>query len=124
MSAERNRKIKKLLTEAFAPNKVSVKGSRGTASGWVGVCIDFAPRNNRETQELRSKVEQLIAAAGIEIGTYGYDDPGSDYGFGKTINISFAAPREKADAYGDQAWRQNLSTQDWDALQQREKVAA
>ena len=124
--ATRNRQIKKVLSEAFAPHKVSVKGSRGTAYGWVRVHIGFAPRNIRERQELYSQVNRLIAAAKIEIGTYGYDDPGSDYGYGKTINIDFDACREKADGYGDQAWRQHLSAEAWDELQQQEaeRVAA
>ena len=38
------------------------------------------------------KVQQLIRDAKIEIGTYGYDDPGSDYGYGSKINISFYRP--------------------------------
>lgn len=59
----------------------------------------------------------------IEIGTYGYDDPGSDYGYGKTINIDFADCREKADGFGEQAWRHNLSAEDWDKLQKQEKAA-
>ena len=115
-TAERNRALKKVLEQAFGRGKVRVRGSRGTAYGWVSVKIEHSPRNWRETEELRGKVMQLIAAAKIEIGTYGYDDPGSDYGFGKTINVSFADTREKADSYGDEAWRQRLSAEDWDKL--------
>ena len=115
-TAERNRALKKVLEQAFGRGKVSVRGSRGTAYGWVSVNIDFAPRNWRESEELRGKVMQLIAAAGIEIGTYGYDDPGSDYGFGKTINVSFRAVREQADHHGGEFWRQRLSAEDWDKL--------
>ena len=119
-TAERNRALKKVVEKAFGRGKVRVKGSRGTAHGWVSVKIAHHPRNNREAQELRSLVNGLIAAAGIEIGTYGYDDPGSDYGFGNTINISFEDCREKADYHGDGAWRHNLSAADWDRLQQQE----
>jgi hypothetical protein len=61
-------------------------------------------------------VHQLIKAARIEIGTYGYNDPGSDYGFGSMINISFESCREQADSYGPEAWRHHLSREDWDAL--------
>ena len=115
--AERNRAIKKLLEQAFGRGKVTVKGSRGTAYGWVRVHIAYSPRNNREAQELRSEVSRLIKVGKIEIGTYGYDDPGSDYGYGQTINIGFEPCREKADGWGDEAWRHNLSAADWDRVQ-------
>jgi hypothetical protein len=111
--AERNRQIKKVLEQAFGRGNVTV---RGTAYGWVRVRIGYAPRNSREARELRLQVTALIAAAKIEIGTYGYDDPGSDYGHGSTINIDFAPWREKADAYGPEAWRQNLSAEEWDRV--------
>jgi hypothetical protein len=121
MHAERNRALKLILSKAFAPHKVTVRGSRGTSYGWVRVHIGYAPRNSREAQELRSQVFGLIAAAKIEIGTYGYDDPGSDYGHGSKIYIDFDPWREGADAYGPEAWRQHLSAEQWDALQ-REAV--
>jgi hypothetical protein len=123
-TAERNRALKKVLEQAFGRGKVRVRGSRGTAYGWVSVKIAFAPRNLRESQELRSKVMALIAAAKIEIGTYGYDDPGSDYGFGKTINVTFEDCREKHDSHGDQAWRHHLSAEAWDDLYKQEEKAA
>ena len=115
--AERNRAIKKTLELAFGRGKVTVRGSRGTAYGWVSIHIAFSPRNNRETGELRGKVMELIRAAKIEIGTYGYDDPGSDYGHGSTINVSFDPCREKADHWSGEAWKQHLSAADWDAMQ-------
>ena|SRR5260221_8413264 len=94
--AERNRAIKKVLEQAFGRGKVTVRGSRGTAYGWVRVHIAYSPRNRRESQELRSQVSQLIKAARIVIDTYGYDDPGSDYGFGSKINVDFDPCREQA----------------------------
>jgi hypothetical protein len=116
--ATRNRNLKKVLEQAFGRGKVTVRGSRGTAYGWVRVQIAYAPRNNREATELRTQVNALIKAAKIEIGTYGYDDPGSDYGHGSMINISFDRCREQADPWGNEAWRHNLSAADWDKLQQ------
>jgi hypothetical protein len=116
-TAERNRNLKKVLEQAFGKGKVSVTGSRGTAYGWVKAHIHYSPRNQREAQELRSHVHALIKAAKIEIGTYGYDDPGSDYGYGSKINIDFDTYREKADFWGDEAWKQHLSAANWDAMQ-------
>lgn len=87
--AARNRQIKKVLSRAFGQGNVTVKGSRGTAYGWVTVKIAYAPRSRDEERELTAKVWQLFAAAKIEIGTYGYDDPGSDYGHGRAIHINF-----------------------------------
>jgi hypothetical protein len=117
-TATRNRNLKKVLEQAFGRGKVTVRGSRGTAYGWVRVHIAYAPRNNRETTELRAQVNALIKAAKIEIGTYGYNDPGSDYGHGSMININFDDCREQADAWGDEAWRHRLSAADWDKTQQ------
>lgn len=79
-AAERNREIKKVLTKAFGAGKVTVKGSRGTAYGWVRVNIAYAPKDTAERDALKAKVWDLFKAAKIEIDTYGYDDPGSDYG--------------------------------------------
>ena len=118
-TAERNRQIKQLLKKAFEGKKISVKGSRGTAHGWVRVRIGYSPRNTAECRDLESKVKQLISAAGIEIGTYGYDDPGSDYGYGQTININFDELREKADFYGPDGWKQRLGADEWDTIQKQ-----
>ncbi len=92
--AARNRMIKSLLSKAFAPHKVTVRGSRGTAYGWVTVNIGYAPKSLDERRELVAKIWQIFAAAKIEIGTYGYDDPGSDYGFGREIHLNFDPIRE------------------------------
>jgi hypothetical protein len=116
-AAARNRSLKTVIAKAFAPHKVTVRGSRGTAYGWVRVHIAYAPRNKRETQELRAIVWNVIRDNNITIDTYGYDDPGSDYGHGSKIHIDFDACREQADMWGDQAWKHNLSIADWDHLQ-------
>lgn len=121
-TAERNRALKALVSKAFPLHNVTVRGSRGTAYGWVTLHIGYSPRNQHEAQELHRHVWALIAAAKIEIGTYGYDDPGSDYGHGKTIHIGFDATREKADNWGPDAWRHHLSAEKWDELVAREVV--
>jgi hypothetical protein len=115
--AARNRAIKKVVEQAFGKCKVSVRGSRGTAYGWVRVHISHSPRNYRERRELESLVSSLISSAKINVGTYGYDDPGSDYGFGSKIHIDFDACRETADGFGPDAWKQHMSAEDWDAMQ-------
>jgi hypothetical protein len=92
MSADRNRKLKKVLSAHFGAGKVRVRGSRGTAYGWVTVNFDIVPDNIEHRRELESKVWELIRKNDIGIGTYGYDDPGSDYGYGSTIHINFADP--------------------------------
>jgi len=95
--AKRNREIKRALEQAFGRGKVTVRGSRGTGYGWVSVRIAYAPRDRQQSQELNSKAQQLACAAakaaGSSIGTYGCGDPGSDYGYGRQINISFEQPR-------------------------------
>lgn len=90
-TAERNRLLKSLLTKAFAPHTVTVKGSRGTAYGWLTIKIAYAPRDRDERDALNAKIWEIIRAAKIEIGSYGYDDPGSDYGHGRCIHINFEA---------------------------------
>jgi hypothetical protein len=94
MNAERNRKIKAVLTEAFGKGKVSVRGHKGTAAGWVTVDIAFAPKNREELETLRAKVWELFAAANVTIGTFGYDGPGSDYGHGSTMHLNFLQCRD------------------------------
>ena len=88
-TAERNRKIKTILSQAFGTGKVNVRGSRGTAYGWVTVKIQYAPRDAVERHELISMIWKLFDKAGIEIGTYGYDHVGSDYGYGREIHFDF-----------------------------------
>lgn len=92
--AKRNRLIKKVLEQHFGRGNVRVRGDRGTAYGWVSVTIT-APNDERYhyRSERTSEVEKLLRDAKIEIGTYGYDDPGSDYGYGSKINISFREPQ-------------------------------
>jgi hypothetical protein len=98
-TAQRNRAIKTLLEKHYGKGKVWVRGSRGTAYGWVSVYIDLDGKE--DTADQRRKANELISTAGIEIGTYGYNDPGSDYGFGSKINFSFYKPydvREKEES--------------------------
>lgn len=114
--AERNRSLKKVLEGAFGKGNVRVKGSRGTAYGWVTCNMAYAPRNRREWQELQVLCNQLIDAAGIKVGTY----DSADYGSGREIHFNFEDCREKADSWGDKAWRHNLSREDWDAMQKQE----
>jgi hypothetical protein len=91
-TAQRNRALKALLEREYGKGKVWVRGSRGTAYGWISVYIDYAGDGDHNGREERRKINKLIADANIEIGTYGYDDPGSDYGFGSKINITFCKP--------------------------------
>lgn len=93
--AERNRAIKKMLVKAFAPHKVTVKGDRGTAAGWVKIKIDYRPKDRDERDKLKAKIWELFAATKISIGTYGYDDPGSDYGYGSKCMIDFGRMRDE-----------------------------
>jgi hypothetical protein len=92
--AERNRALKSAVSKAFAPHKVSVRGSRGTGYGWVRLHIAYAPLNVEEARTLRAKVWEIINANNITIDTYGYADPGSDYGHGSKIHIDFDSCRE------------------------------
>lgn len=99
-TAERNRKLKKVCEQHFGRGKVRVRGSRGTAYGWVTLDIDVTPTSYAERHDLTTKVWELIRKNEIQIGTYGYDDPGSDYGYGRTIHINFnPIPRDEVHAY-------------------------
>lgn len=89
MTAERNRLIKKVLSAEFGAGKVTVRGSRGTAYGWVTIKIAVRPKDRDERDAFKSKVWALFKANNISIGTYGYDDPGSDYGHGSKMHLDF-----------------------------------
>ena len=91
--AERNRKIKAVLTKAFGAGKVTVRGSRGTAYGWVSVNIDVRPKDSEHRDALKASVWELFAKHNIEIGTYGTPgDMGCDYGWGSKIHLNFGLP--------------------------------
>jgi hypothetical protein len=87
--AERNRAIKKILSAEFGAGTVTVRGSRGTATGWVTVDVAVRPKDRDKRDAFKARVWELFAANKITIGTYGYDDPGSDYGYGNTIILEF-----------------------------------
>jgi hypothetical protein len=93
-TAKRNAAIKKLLEAHYGVGKVWVRGSRGTAYGWVSVYIDTPVSDERGAfSEEYAKANKIVMDAfREEIGTYGYDDPGSDYGYGSKINFSFRVP--------------------------------
>lgn len=109
-TAERNRKIKQVLTQAFGAGKVTVRGHKGTAYGWVTVNIAYAPKDRDELDALKSKVWALFAAAKIEIGTYGYNDPGSDYGYGNKMHLNFEQCRDVFNAGERVQWNGRTGT--------------
>lgn len=86
--SERNRLIKKILSHAFGQGKVTVRGSRGTAFGWVTINIDYTPHDLERRDEIVALIHKLFKKANIEIGTYGYNDPGSDYGYGSKMHLN------------------------------------
>jgi hypothetical protein len=97
-TAERNRAIKKTLERAFGRGKVRVRGGRGTAYGWVSVDIDWTPLSHLQASDMRARVWDMLNAASLggHIGTYGYNDPGSDYGYGHKMSLSFNRVVEEA----------------------------
>lgn len=93
--AVRNRLIKKVLTAEFGCS-VTVRGSRGTAYGWVSVNVDKRPKDSEERDAWKARVWELFAANGIKIGTYGTPgDMGCDYGWGSTIHLDFGLPLDQ-----------------------------
>jgi len=72
--AARNRAIKKTLAAVFGKNKVSVRGHRGTAHGWVSIDIDYTPRDPEARQELRTLCKTLLRKANIDLGFTYTDD--------------------------------------------------
>jgi hypothetical protein len=94
-TAERNRLIKKGLQAVYGRDNVTVKGGRGTAYGWVHVKIS-APVAGEYYSDKKAAVMKIVNATGAKIGTYGYDDPGSDYGFGSEILFELEEPQPRA----------------------------
>ena len=72
--AERNRAIKKTLEAAFGRGKVTVRGSRGTAWGWVSVYIDWTPLDGDKSREMHEHCKALLRAAKIDLGKAWTDD--------------------------------------------------
>lgn len=76
--AERNRQIKKLMSQVFGASNVRVRGSRGTGYGYVDVDINFTPRSADQSAELRQLCKQLMRKAGIDLG-FAYTDDTCQY---------------------------------------------
>jgi len=72
--AERNRAIKRTLESAFGRGKVRVRGSRGTAYGYVDVQIDWTPLDVEQGATMRAHCKALLRAAGIDLGHAYTDD--------------------------------------------------
>lgn len=71
--AQRNRAIKKTLEQAFGRGKVRVRGSRGTAYGYVHVYIDHKPRDWEDASKLVDLCKRLLRAAKVDLG-FAYTD--------------------------------------------------
>ena len=71
--AARNRAIKSTLAKAFGHGKVTVRGSRGTAWGYVRVQINHTPRDWEQSLALQRHCKALLRAAGIDLG-FAYTD--------------------------------------------------
>ena len=70
----RNRLIKKTLVAAFVGRKVSVRGDRGTAYGWVSIKVDWTPLDCDQSNEMRRQVIGLLKTAGVKFSQYWPDD--------------------------------------------------
>lgn len=85
--AVRNRAIKATLEQAFGRGKVKVRGSRGTAYGWVSVYVDWSPLDNDARETMHGKCKELLRAAKIDLGR-AYTDDTCQYEMDK-CHISF-----------------------------------
>ena len=72
--AIRNRAIKSTLEKAFGRGKIRVRGSRGTAYGYVHASVDWTPLDYDQAQEMRAHCTALLRAAGIDLGRTYTDD--------------------------------------------------
>lgn len=104
--AERNRLIKKVLSKEFGSGKVTVRGSRGTAYGWVTVKIDVRPDDSEHRDKMKARVWELFDKHEIKIGSYGTPgDMGCDYGWGREIHLDFGLPLDQFEAGEVVTWR-------------------
>lgn len=72
--ALRNRAIKTTLESAFGRGKVTVRGSRGTAYGYVYASIDWTPLDMDQSNRMESECKALLYAAKIDLGKAYTDD--------------------------------------------------
>jgi hypothetical protein len=72
--AIRNRQIKTTLESVFGKGKVTVRGSRGTAYGWVSIHVDWTPLDSEQESRLIGELKDLMQAAGIKLGRTYTDD--------------------------------------------------
>lgn len=90
-TALRNRAIKKTLEAAFGKGRVSVRGSRGTAYGWVSIDIDWTPLDVEQSHRMHAECKALLHAAGINLGTT-YSDDTCQWAMDK-CHLGFNRPR-------------------------------
>lgn len=73
-TAARNRAIKTTLESAFGKGKVSVRGSRGTAYGYVTAYINWTPLDCEQSNRMHGECKALLHAAKIDLGHAYTDD--------------------------------------------------
>ena len=88
---ERNRRIKKELSNVFGRENVSVRGNRGTVYSWINITIknnspldvnsvDYCENRLRKSRDIENKVWEVLRNANLvkELHTY-YDDEGGKH---------------------------------------------
>lgn len=88
-TAVRNAALKAMLEETYGKGKVSVTGDRGTAYGWINARINATEPAGKSYGVIQHEIVTAAKTRGISIDNYGYDDPGSDYGYGYKLNVRF-----------------------------------
>lgn len=110
-TAQRNREAKKRLVSIFGKDNVKVRGSRGTAYGWLNVDITIPVPETcygeqfhrdsyygsclecREThRDAREKAEKALD--GLSFGTWYVDDGYGTQSSKLTINVRFNRPSD------------------------------
>ena len=93
-TATRNRAIKATLSKAFPGIKVTVRGDRGTAAGYVSAHVHYAPASFTASDELTALAITLLERAGVNLGHRYTDDTCQ---FSTTdLSLKFDRPREAA----------------------------
>lgn len=72
--ADRNRAIKQTLGKLYGRENVTVRGSRGTAYGWVHVKINRTPLDAAQAEVWGAEARAALMAAKVDLGRAYTDD--------------------------------------------------
>jgi hypothetical protein len=114
--AARNRQIKAVLERAFGRGKVTVRGERGTAYGYVRVRIDHTPLDWDSAGRLKGQCKALLRAAGVDLGLAYTDDTCQETTDQCRIEFNRCRYQDTIEMGGKKCWGKPYGSEKWEPI--------